>query len=88
MTMEIKMLQHMEQKISAGDFKAGCLKLMDEVQKKKKTVLITKRGIPVARLVPVDLVSPGIFGWLKGTVVQHGDITEPIDMDWNVNAQR
>ena len=77
----------MEKKISAGDFKAGCLKLMDEVQKKKKTLLITKRGVPVARLVPVDLVMPGLFGWMKGTVVEHGDITDPIEMDWEANAK-
>ncbi len=77
----------MEKKISAGDFKAGCLKLMDEVQKKKRTILITKRGVPVARLMPVDLIMPGLFGWMKGTVVEHGDITAPIDMDWEVNAE-
>ncbi len=76
----------MEKKMSAGDFKAGCLKLMDEVQKKQKTILITKRGIPVARLVPVDLAIPSLFGWMKGTVVEHGDIMAPIDMDWEANA--
>lgn len=72
----------MEKKISAGDFKARCLKLMDEVQKKKKTLLITKRGVPVARLVPVELEIPAIFGWMKGTVIIHGDVVGSVDEEW------
>ena len=39
--------------IAAGEFKARCLKLMDEVQATGEEVVITKRGKPVAKLVPV-----------------------------------
>ncbi len=42
-----------QKKIPAGEFKAKCLKLMDEVQQTGQEVIITKRGKPVARLVPV-----------------------------------
>ena len=40
--------------IPAGEFKVHCLAVMDEVQAKRQAVLITKRGKPVAKLVPVE----------------------------------
>ncbi len=40
--------------MAAGAFKVHCLKVMDEVQSKRQAVLITKRGKPVAKLVPVQ----------------------------------
>ena len=39
----------MQTTIAAGEFKAKCLKLMDEVAEKRKTLVITKRGKPVAQ---------------------------------------
>ena len=39
--------------IPAGAFKQGCLAILDEVAKTHREVVITKRGKPVARLVPV-----------------------------------
>ncbi len=41
-------------RIPAGEFKAKCLKLMDEVNATGEELVITKRGKPVARLVPID----------------------------------
>ena len=40
--------------ISAGAFKARCLAIMDEVRDQGGEYVITKRGTPVARLVPVS----------------------------------
>lgn len=40
--------------IAAGDFKQGCLALIDQVAERKDEILITKRGKPVARLVPLE----------------------------------
>jgi prevent-host-death family protein len=73
--------------IPAGEFKAKCLKLMDEVEKTGEELVITKRGKPVAKLVPAedapDRQPPLLFGCLKGTVEILGDIVEPvIDPDW------
>jgi prevent-host-death family protein len=64
----------MKQKIAAGVFKAQCLALLDEVQQQRKEIVITKRGKPVARLVPVDDDRPVIFGRLKHTGRIVGDI--------------
>ena len=40
--------------MQAGEFKARCLKVMDQVQKTREPLVITKRGKPVAKLVPAD----------------------------------
>jgi prevent-host-death family protein len=40
-------------KMAAGSFKANCLAIMDEVQAKHETVVISKYGKPVAKLVPI-----------------------------------
>jgi prevent-host-death family protein len=67
-------------KMPAGAFKVHCLKVMDEVQSKRVSVLITKRGKPVAKLVPVDTEKDEIFGFLKGKgkIEIMGDIVSPI----------
>jgi prevent-host-death family protein len=69
--------------VPAGEFKARCLKLMDEVQATRRPVVIAKRGKPVAKLVPIEEEVPSLFGRLKGTVTIHGDIISPIEQDWH-----
>jgi prevent-host-death family protein len=70
--------------VPAGEFKARCLKLMDEVRATRRPLVITKRGRPVAKLVPVEEEPRrSIFGCMKGTVTIHGDIVGPIDVDWH-----
>ena len=64
----------MSKTIAAGEFKAKCLALLDEVQERRSEYIITKRGKPVARLVPAEIKAEEIFGRMKGTVEIHGDI--------------
>lgn len=64
-------------KMAAGAFKVHCLAVMDEVQSKREAVLITKRGKPVAKLVPVENAKDDIFGFLKGKVTILGDVVSP-----------
>jgi prevent-host-death family protein len=54
--------------IPAGEFKARCLQIMDDVAATHAEVIITKYGRPVAKLVPVDQEVPDSFGALAGTV--------------------
>ena len=61
----------------AGKFKAQCLAVMDEVQKKRQAEVITKRGKPVAKLVPVDLTDDEIVGSWRGKLKIVGDIISP-----------
>jgi prevent-host-death family protein len=63
--------------IAAGSFKVHCLAIMDEVQSKRQAVLITKRGKPVAKIVPVEQEKDDIFGFLKGKVKVVGDVVSP-----------
>ena len=63
--------------IPAGTFKAHCLAIMDEVQAKREAVLITKRGKPVAKLVPVAKKKDDIYGFLKGKIKVLGDVVSP-----------
>jgi prevent-host-death family protein len=68
--------------IAAGEFKAKCLELMDEVAASGDTIVITKRGKPVARLGPVDEKPKELFGFLKGNFAHVGDVISPVDVDW------
>ena len=61
----------------AGIFKSKCLAVMDEVQAKCETVVITKHGRPVAKLVPVDSNPGEFYGLLKGKGRVVGDIVSP-----------
>ena len=63
--------------IPAGAFKARCLAIMDEVQAKRQAVVITKRGKPVAKLVPVEQEKDNIFGFFKGKIKVTGDVVSP-----------
>ena len=71
--------------IAISEFKAKCLQLMDSVQKTKNSILITKRGKPVARLVPVAEDLPDIIGRMKGTIEILGDIVSPIGEVWDAD---
>jgi prevent-host-death family protein len=41
-------------RIAAGEFKQGCLAILDEVAERHAEYVITKRGKPMARLVPLE----------------------------------
>jgi prevent-host-death family protein len=59
--------------VAASEFKAKCLRLLDEVAE-GKTLIITKRGRPVARVAPVIPRSRSLRGSWKGSVKIKGDI--------------
>jgi prevent-host-death family protein len=70
--------------VGATEFKAKCLELIDEIHdNKRNAVVITKRGKPYARLVPVEQPMGPFRGCMKGTVTILGDLTEPIDVEWD-----
>jgi len=64
--------------IPASAFKRNCFAIMDEVKAKHETVLITKRGKPVARLVPVNTDTDEIFGFFNGRGSITGDVVSPV----------
>jgi prevent-host-death family protein len=70
--------------IPAAVFKAECLKLMDQVEKTREPIVITKHGRPVAQLAPVPVDPRSLFGYMKGTVKIAGDIVAPLAVEWSV----
>jgi prevent-host-death family protein len=70
-------------KIPAGAFKTHCLALMDEIRAKRETIVITKRGKPIAKLSPVEKEADDIFGFMMGKGAITGDIVSPLPPeDW------
>jgi len=73
--------------VSAADFKAQCLFLMDEVRDKGVEFVITKHNQPVARLVPIlDEADTKFIGRGAGVIAVSGDIVSPIAPDWEEGA--
>jgi prevent-host-death family protein len=64
--------------MAAGTFKAKCLTVMDEVAKKRESVLITKHGKPVAQLVPVNSTEDPLADFYFGKIEVLGDIVSPV----------
>jgi prevent-host-death family protein len=64
--------------IPAGEFKTHCLRIMDEVRKRRHTVLITKKGVGVAKLVPIDNIERDVFGCMADELEIIGDIEAPL----------
>jgi len=74
--------------ISAAEFKAKCLKLMDQISRTGKPIVITKRGKPVAKLVPATPAPrKPLFGCMAGTVTYEGDLLAPLDVEWEAEAE-
>lgn len=71
-------------KLNVTEFKAQCLSYIKKVSKTGGELVITKRGVPVAKLTAYEQPKrPSIFGCMKGRVKIVGDITGPTDIEWN-----
>jgi len=71
--------------MSAAEFKAKCLQAMDEVAETGEPVLVTKRGRPVAQLVPIVRKPKTLRGFLKGKVRACGDLVAPTRVRWRAD---
>lgn len=67
-------------------FKATCLAALDRVRRTGRPLLVTKRGVPVAQVIPPPVQEPhgpSAFGALSDGVDEMGDIVEPLPAeDW------
>ena len=82
MTMDNDHSYNETRRVPAGEFKAHCLKLMDEVRESGAEIVITKRGTAVARLVPVAEDTRPVLGALKDSATIRGDLVAPLDGTW------
>lgn len=67
--------------VPAGHFKAYCRALLDKVARTRQPLIVTKKGKPVAEVVPTELPAPR---GLLGSVKFNGDIVAPILDEWEV----
>jgi len=67
-----------ERAVPAGEFKAKCLALFDEVETRGRSFTVTKRGRPVARIVPLAASRSSLLG----SLVHEEGLLDPIDEVW------
>ena len=72
--------------MKASEFKAKCLRLMDEVAEDGGEIVITKNGKPVAKLTAFHERPKSLFGIDKGRLKILGDIISPIDVEWEAEG--
>lgn len=72
--------------VKASEFKAKCLKLMDEVAETGESIVITKNGKPVSQLGPYRKKPKSVFGALRGSIKIKGDIISPLDVMWEADT--
>lgn len=70
--------------MNASAFKATCLQVLDQVAQSGHGVVVTKRGKPVARVVPMVNRPERIVGAMKGEIEIRGDIVSPLRVEWEV----
>ena len=69
-------------RVSASEFKATCLELMDQIARTGRDVVVTKRGVPVVRVSAASAHVESPWGFLRGTIVRHGDIVSALSDEW------
>ena len=74
--------------IKASEFKAKCLKLMDEVAESGEEIVITKNGRPTARLGPLpgNGSSDSVWHRTRTNCEILGDIISPLDVEWEADG--
>ena len=72
----------MPKTMSAADFKAKCLDVLDQVAERHEAVIVTKRGRPVAQVVPIVKRPKPLWGAMKGQIEIRGDIISALDVEW------
>ena len=73
--------------VKATEFKAKCLKLMDEVAETGEEIVITKNGKPVAKLTPYREMPKSLFGIDRGKYEIIGDLDDALlDVEWDAET--
>jgi prevent-host-death family protein len=74
--------------VAAAEFKTTCLELMDRVRETGVEYVVTKHGVPVAKLVPyVESEPTRFFGSMKGTVLAYDRPLEPLDDEYSIDHE-
>ena len=78
------MARHVKKRVGSAEFKARCLELVEHVREARAEYVVTRHGVPVARLVPVDADDEPatLVGSMAGSVLQYDDPFSPIPGEW------
>ena len=67
------------EKITASEFRRNCLRVLGEVSTTRESVVITRNGRSVLKLVPMDNEAKDVLGCLAGVIEIVGDIESPVE---------
>lgn len=72
--------------MAISEFKTHALKIIDQLSKNHETIIVTKRGKPLAKILPYEVTPDSIKpGQLADTLVFEDDIITPLGEDmWEV----
>jgi len=73
--------------MTAAEFKAKCLDVLDQVAESGRGVVVTKRGRPVAQVVPMVTRPAKLVGVMKSEITVTGDIVSPLGVSWKATAR-
>jgi antitoxin (DNA-binding transcriptional repressor) of toxin-antitoxin stability system len=73
--------------IAITEFKSKCLAIMRDVEEQHEAVSVEKRGKVIAQIIPVSSPHSGGYGCMSGSVTINGDITEPIEDEWEAMSE-
>jgi prevent-host-death family protein len=76
------------QTVSVSEFKAKALGLLEQISQTGESVVVTKRGKAIVKVVPFSNdISANVPGKLKGTVLEEVDVVSPLGSDIWTAAQ-
>lgn len=91
-TMDITIVTHQIEsetpemaEMKASEFKAKCLRVIDEVAASGDELIVTKNGKPLVKMVPYRSKRSSLWGLYAGRIEMHDDLVEPIDVEWEAS---
>ena len=73
--------------VSIADAKSHFSEVISTVEHRRQPVTILRRGRAVAQIIPVQDTKPSLYGAMRGTVVELGDIVSPTGGEWSVGGE-
>ncbi len=74
----------MKNEIAISEFKAHCLEIVSSIEVSKKTIVITRRNKPVAKLIPFKKpTKKTLFGSMRHRASIKSDLLKPLDVKWD-----
>ena len=68
--------------VTTTELKARCSEILRQVARRREPVVVTRRGRPIAEIVPSQERRETRFGFARGSIAIHGDIVAPLEVEW------